>query len=111
VSRGPNRETGDARGGRVPDWPPGRPCLGHTELFFPPSDIPGGTQRAAAKAKAMCRTCPIQAACLEYALDAQGSAGRWVDGVWGGTSAKDRDRIRAERAQRDRELTRQQVAA
>lgn len=39
-------------------------------------------------AKAICATCPVQEACLEYAL-----ANRERDGVWGGTTGKERRRI------------------
>ncbi len=46
--------------------------------FFP---VQGQT---AAPAKAICRECPTRARCLEYALETA------ADGVWGGTSTKER---------------------
>lgn len=39
-------------------------------------------------AKRICATCPVQAPCLEYALD-----NRIDHGVWGGTSERQRRRI------------------
>lgn len=45
----------------------------------------------AATAKQICRRCPFQQPCLEYALHYQ------VDGIWGGTSLTDRRRIRRSR--------------
>ncbi len=58
------------------------------ELFFPI-----GTEGAAAEqiaaAKFVCNTCPIQAACLVWALD----TGQ-VDGIWGGASEEDRLKMR-----------------
>ena len=55
------------------------------ELFFP---VKGGT---ALPAKTVCRNCPAIADCL---LDALGAP--WVEGVWGGTSHRDRIRLRRE---------------
>jgi WhiB family redox-sensing transcriptional regulator len=48
------------------------------DLFFP---INGGT---AEPAKKVCRRCPVQTECLQYALDSP------VDGIWGGTSVQER---------------------
>jgi WhiB family redox-sensing transcriptional regulator len=42
-----------------------------------------------AKAKAVCANCPVSRPCLEMAL-----ADPHIEGVWGGTSDKDRRRIR-----------------
>lgn len=39
-------------------------------------------------AKALCAECPVIAECLEYALANK------VDGVWGGTSERDRRALR-----------------
>jgi WhiB family redox-sensing transcriptional regulator len=53
------------------------------ELFFPEK---GGT---AAPAKRVCRSCPVRAECLDYAL------GRDVQhGVWGGLSERERRRLK-----------------
>ena len=51
-------------------------------LFFP-SDA--GGERAAQR---ICAVCPMKIPCLEYSLD-----NRMDEGVWGGTSEKERRRI------------------
>ena len=53
------------------------------ELFFPEK---GGSTR---EAKALCRRCPVRDDCLDYALahDAR-------FGIWGGTSERDRRRMK-----------------
>ncbi len=48
-------------------------------VFFP-SD--GGGERAAQR---ICAVCPVKMSCLEYSLD-----NRMDDGVWGGTSERER---------------------
>lgn len=55
------------------------------ELWFPPSGVHPFA------AKRICRRCPVVEPCLQYALDNP------VEGVWGGTSV--RDRMRLARAQ------------
>ncbi len=66
-------------------WMDDAACADHPEpdLWFPER---GGTTKAA---KAICATCPVRAECLQYALDDPD-----VEGVWGGTSTKDRKQIR-----------------
>lgn len=54
------------------------------ELFFPISAAGAGHAQAA-KAKAICATCPVQQRCLEYAVES-----RQIHGVWGGTSEEER---------------------
>ena len=49
-------------------------------------------------AKRLCRACPFQVECLEYALPKT-----WLLGTWGGTSRHDRKRIRSQRG--DVEIT------
>jgi WhiB family redox-sensing transcriptional regulator len=51
-------------------------------VFYPPSDEEAG------EAKAVCASCPVREACLEYAL-----ANRERDGVWGGATERERRRI------------------
>lgn len=53
------------------------------DLFFP--DKGGST----AAARAVCATCPVTTECLDYAL-------RWriPHGIWGGTSERERRRLR-----------------
>ncbi len=67
-------------------------CRGHDpELFFPE---PGPHMAPAmAAAKAICAMCPVVGECLSYALAEVG-----IVGVWGGTSVRERVKIR--RAQR-----------
>ena len=59
------------------------------EVFFPEK---GGDPRPAV---ALCGTCPVQAPCLEYAL-----AHRELAGVWGGTTARSRQRMREQATKR-----------
>lgn len=62
-------------------WQDHAACLNAAdpEIFFPPR---GGSSR---EAKAVCASCPVQAACLRYSL-----ASREQFGVWGGVTAKKR---------------------
>ena len=65
-----------------------------TAIFFPETD------EATAAAKAVCATCPVREACLQFAL-----VTRQDDGVWGGLDENERRRpekqsIRAEQAHR-----------
>jgi len=72
-----------------PAWWGDAACAGaDPALFFPTQGDNCG------EAKAICATCPVTAECLEYAM-AMGSA---VEGVWGGTSARERRQIRRKRA-------------
>jgi WhiB family redox-sensing transcriptional regulator len=68
---------------------PARACLGaDPRLFFPTSTSPAWTARA----KAICRRCPFEDECREYAI------GRCDEfGVWGATTFKDRVAIRRQR--------------
>lgn len=52
------------------------------DIFYPASD------EEAEEAKAICATCPVRQACLEYAL-----ANRERDGVWGGATERERRRL------------------
>lgn len=53
------------------------------EIFFPER---GGSSRAA---RAVCNECAVRAECLRYAL-----ANREQFGIWGGTSERERRRLR-----------------
>jgi len=68
-------------------------CRGKDQhLFFPPD----GHNLLPRPAIEICNTCPVQLACLAYALEH-----RIDDGVWGGTTRNQRRRIlRARRALR-----------
>lgn len=54
-----------------------------TYMFFPAR----GDHKMIAAAKAVCATCPVQAACLEYALRTA------QPGIWGNTTARERDQL------------------
>lgn len=69
------------------DWQQQGACYRTGALrFFPPQ---GGDSRTP---KAICRDCPVQFQCLEYAMRTNQRYG-----VWGGKSEKERRRIRSER--------------
>lgn len=70
------------------------------ELFFPAGHTDAAIDRIRA-AKAVCRTCPVQKPCLQFALDTNQEAG-----VWGGKDEDERRRLRKEwRARRRPQLT------
>jgi WhiB family redox-sensing transcriptional regulator len=59
------------------------------DLFFPA----GNTGVAASQieaAKAVCRSCPVRVACLQFALESNQEAG-----IWGGTDEEERRKLRA----------------
>jgi len=69
------------------EWMVDGACRGaDPDIFFP------GQGEATRPAKAICATCPIRAACLEYALD-NGIA----HGIWGGKSERERRVMRGNR--------------
>lgn len=59
------------------------------EIFFPER---GGSSKAA---RAVCSKCDVRAQCLEYALN-----NKEQFGIWGGTSERERRRLRKDRARR-----------
>jgi len=65
-------------------------------LFFGPDDEAGPEREIReAKAKAVCRLCPVRVQCLAYAL----RNSIW-HGSWGGLNAEERARERRRRARR-----------
>ncbi len=56
------------------------------EIFYPASD------EEADEAKAVCAECQVRKACLEFALDT-----REAEGIWGGTTARERRRVLRQR--------------
>ena len=58
------------------------------DLFFP-------EDKSSRAPKAICARCPVRVTCLDYALERNES-----QGIWGGTTAAERRRIRAAREQR-----------
>ena len=69
------------------DWMQESLCREMDPEFFFPSDGVG-----VEAAKTVCMRCPARLKCLEYAL-----RNRIDQGVWGGTSERERRRIRAAR--------------
>jgi WhiB family redox-sensing transcriptional regulator len=53
--------------------------------FFPSPEDSAGISRA----KAVCAACPVAADCLEYAIET-----RQHEGIWGGHTPKERNRLR-----------------
>jgi len=70
-------------------WRTQAACTGiDSDIFYPASE----DEIDAMEAKAICVVCPVQAACLEYAL-----ASREREGIWGGTTERERRRIHRQR--------------
>lgn len=61
------------------------------DLFFPVGTT-GLAVDHIASAKAVCATCSVRAACLEFAIETNQDAG-----VWGGTSEEERRQLRRRR--------------
>lgn len=68
---------------RRPWWHQYAACRGGTEVFFT------GTTKGIEAAVAICATCPVEDVCLAAALEDPE-----LQGVWGGTSAPERRRLR-----------------
>lgn len=64
-----------------------------TNLFYPEQ---GGAAKEQVLARQVCARCPVQDECLEYAL----LAGERF-GIWGGTSERQRRKIRRARGLKD----------
>lgn len=62
--------------------------------FFAPSHFERKEEKDAreGQARALCRACPVQAACLEYSLDVQEP-----HGIWGGLNELERRRLARKR--------------
>ncbi|MEI8050999.1 MAG: WhiB family transcriptional regulator [Actinomycetes bacterium] len=70
-------------------WRKRAACTGiDSDIFYPASEDEVDAQEA----KAICAVCPVSTACLEYAL-----ASREREGVWGGTTERERRRILRQR--------------
>jgi WhiB family redox-sensing transcriptional regulator len=66
-----------------PSWRDRSACRGiDPEVFFPAAD------EEAEPAKEICAVCPVRQACLEHALTT-----REREGVWGGTTERERRRL------------------
>ncbi|MFF7265003.1 WhiB family transcriptional regulator [Streptomyces sp. NPDC008159] len=64
------------------------------ELFFPVAVTGAALRDQQARAKAICRRCPVIRPCLTWALQATGA-----QGVWGGTCEEERRGLLRGRAQ------------
>ena len=79
---------------RYPQFTGTEPCTEvGTNLFFAEEGETG--RRDLAHIKALCATCPMQAACLEWAL-----AYPEPFGIWGGLTTQERSRLRRSRRSR-----------
>ncbi len=67
-----------------------------TNLFFPAGET-GEALEHVERAKAICRRCPVQEECLDYALAANEQSG-----IWGGATEAERRSIRRRRARQRR---------
>jgi WhiB family redox-sensing transcriptional regulator len=61
------------------------------DLFFP-AGTTGLEVEEIEAAKAVCRSCPVQDSCLQFALETNQEAG-----IWGGTTEVERRRVRRAR--------------
>ncbi|MFI7708054.1 WhiB family transcriptional regulator [Nonomuraea sp. NPDC049480] len=78
----------DARSPR--DWAARAACQDTDPSLFFPITWDGHPGHPEERARRICHACPVQAACLDWAL----STGE-PDGVWGGTTPEERRRIRS----------------
>jgi WhiB family redox-sensing transcriptional regulator len=71
----------------VTPWREAAACLEVQDevSFFPDKEDLGGI----AKAKAVCATCPVADACLNWAIETN-----QTEGIWGGCTPKDRRKVR-----------------
>ncbi len=68
-----------------------------TEAFFPEH---GANRIAVGRARAVCAQCPVEAECLEYALDVEARPGVFGrHGIYGGKSPDERRTIALSRKQ------------
>lgn len=76
----------------VPRWDDAA-CRGlDPDIWFPP-DVGWAASTAAQRAKAICERCPLLRVCAEYAIPIAG-----IQGIWGGLSTRERERIRVDAA-------------
>ena len=69
-----------------------------TDLFFPVG-VTGPAIPHLARAKAVCRTCPVRSECLDFAITTNQEFG-----VWGGASEEERRGLRRQWRARQRQL-------
>jgi WhiB family redox-sensing transcriptional regulator len=66
-------------------------CRGTSPALFFLEGDPGECANTAKYAKSFCKTCPVRVECLAYAVD-----NHIEHGVWGGTTPRQRQKIRAQ---------------
>lgn len=82
------------------DWRQKASCRSvDPDLFFPVGTT-GLALDQIEQAKAVCRSCPAQAPCLEFALSTNQESG-----VWGATSEEERRKLRKQWVARQRRAT------
>jgi WhiB family redox-sensing transcriptional regulator len=69
------------------------------DLFFPVGTT-GPAIEQIEQAKAVCRACPVQSPCLEFAMVTNQDSG-----VWGGTSEEERRKLRKQWLARQRQAS------
>ncbi|HEX2153130.1 MAG TPA: WhiB family transcriptional regulator [Acidimicrobiia bacterium] len=72
-----------------PHWQDVAACRDSEPSLFFPVGTTGRAVEQIAEAVAICGTCPVQEACLQYAFESNQESG-----VWGGYAEEDRRRLR-----------------
>jgi WhiB family redox-sensing transcriptional regulator len=78
----------------VNEWQRNAACRGpQAEVFFPPGTFERKDDKVGRelRAKDICRTCPVKAPCLDYAIDI-----KEPHGIWGGLNEAERRNLLAE---------------
>lgn len=77
------------------EWQEDAACRAHHNLVFFGEEGESELERQAreAKAKAVCRTCPVIEPCLEFAMETNQKYG-----IWGGLTDKERASLKRRRA-------------
>ncbi len=83
------------------DWRTLAACRDVDANLFFPNGSTGPALGQLQAAKAFCRSCPVQHACLEFALETNQE-----DGVWGGKDETERRRLRREWRQSRKQVVR-----
>lgn len=73
-------------------WRVDAACAGTSPVLFFPVGTTGAAIDQIESAKVVCRTCPVQGPCLEYALLTNQDSG-----VWGGLAEEERRILRKQR--------------
>jgi WhiB family redox-sensing transcriptional regulator len=85
------------------NWLDEAACLGQgADLFYSDEVFTPETKKVIAKAKMFCKSCPVVADCLQYAINNDERFG-----VWGSFSAKERSSIRNHLV--DKQITKKQA--